>query len=181
MRLRDVYLKEDSRWKDVLSALKREMHSLEWLSLRRIGYGGPEELNGGGAEVPDEPDLDSSTDESIEQSDEEDTDVPVAGPSDSHRTNGHAHSNDHDDSEEHLSSDEDGDDDGPEAHETEFPRTILTQSMPALRPTGNGANGASHDTEIDLEDDGRLITRQKRKQWEEWVVGKKRGARVVHQ
>jgi hypothetical protein len=169
LRLRDVFLKGDSRWKDVLTTLRGDMEFLEWLSLRRIGYDGPDEIfiNGGGAEVPDELNLDSdSTDESEEQTDEENDDSPEAGPSNSHQVNGHSHVDD--DSEGHRSSDED--EDGPEANETDFPRNLLTQDRPNGNARPNGVEKLAPDPEVDLEDDGRSVSRQKRKEWEDFVV-----------
>jgi len=38
LRLRDVLLKEDSRWKDVLPHIRDNLTRLKWCSLRRIGY-----------------------------------------------------------------------------------------------------------------------------------------------
>jgi hypothetical protein len=169
LRLRDVFLKGDSRWKDVLTTLRGDMEFLEWLSLRRIGYDGPDEIfiNGGGAEVPDELNLDSdSTDESEEQTDEENDDVPEASPSNSHQINGHSHADD--DSEGHRSSDDD--EDGPEANETDFPRNLLTQDRPNGSARPNGVEKLAPDPEVDLEDDGRSVSRQKRKEWEDFVV-----------
>ena len=57
LRLRDVLLKDGSRWKDVLAFLRREMIRLDWVSLRRIGYTAnfDEQLARLGAEVPDDP------------------------------------------------------------------------------------------------------------------------------
>lgn len=38
LRLRDVLLKDGSRWKDVLAYLRDDMKKLDWVSLRRIDY-----------------------------------------------------------------------------------------------------------------------------------------------
>ncbi|KAI9834661.1 MAG: hypothetical protein M1826_000063 [Phylliscum demangeonii] len=38
LRLRDVLLKDGSRWKSVLGMVRRESEVLDWVSLRRIGY-----------------------------------------------------------------------------------------------------------------------------------------------
>lgn len=69
LRLRDVLLKDGSRWKDVLAFLRREMIRLDWVSLRRIGYATnfDEQLARLGAEVPDDPPGGAS--ESDEESD----------------------------------------------------------------------------------------------------------------
>ena len=173
LRLRDVFLKGDSKWKDVLTTLRSEMEFLEWLSLRRIGYDGPDEIfiNGGGAEVPDELNLNSdSTDESDEQTDDEhNDDAPEAGPSTIPHTNGHSHADDN--SEAHESSDDD--ENGPEANETEFPRDVLVQHRPNGNVRPNGVEKQPPDPEVNLEDDGRSVSRQQRKSWEEYVVGGK--------
>lgn len=146
------------------------MKVLEWISLRRIGYDQPDEifLNGGGAEVPDELDLDSdSTDESETQTDDEHTnDVAGIGPSNLHHTNGHSHADD--DWEERRASDDE--DNGPEANENDFPRNVLIQDQPNGRLISNGMNKKVIEPEVDLEDDGELVTRQQRKSWEAFVV-----------
>ena len=69
LRLRDVLLKDGSRWKDILDFLRREMIRLDWVSLRRIGYAAnfDEQLARLGAEVPDDPPGGAS--ESDEESD----------------------------------------------------------------------------------------------------------------
>jgi hypothetical protein len=114
--------------------------------------------------------LDSdSTDESEEQTDEDDVDAPEAGPSTLPQTNGQSHSDD--DSEAHESSDDD--ENGPEANETDFPQDVLVQHRPNGHTRPHGVEKQPPDPEIDLEDDGRLVSRQQRKSWEEYVVGGK--------
>jgi len=66
LRLRDVLLKDGSRWKDVLAFLRDEMVRLDWVSLRRIDYEKhffdqwvlgaevPDDPPGGGSESDDE-------------------------------------------------------------------------------------------------------------------------------
>jgi hypothetical protein len=70
LRLRDVLLKEGSRWKDVLPLLKNTMTRLEWCSLRRVGYAAhfDELWASQGAEIPDLP-LGGTSDSSDESSD----------------------------------------------------------------------------------------------------------------
>ena len=54
LRLRDVLLTGDSRWKDVLACLREEMTLLDWVSLRRIGYAATfDEVDAQAMEVPD--------------------------------------------------------------------------------------------------------------------------------
>jgi hypothetical protein len=70
LRLRDVVLKDGSRWKDVLAFLRDDMKKLDWVSLRRIDYERHfDESRTLGAEIPDEVGSDSSDED-------EDWDVP---------------------------------------------------------------------------------------------------------
>jgi hypothetical protein len=82
LRLRDVLLKEGSRWKDVLPHLKDNMTRLEWCSLRRIGYAAHfDDLSAAqGAEIPDDP-L-GGTSESSESSDADSDDMQTDQQSD---------------------------------------------------------------------------------------------------
>ena len=78
LRLRDVLLKEESRWKDVLPHLKNYMTRLEWCSLRRIGYAAhfDEMTAAQGAEIPDIDDpLGGTSDSSGESSDADSDDM----------------------------------------------------------------------------------------------------------
>jgi hypothetical protein len=142
------------------------MEVLEWLSLRRVGYdnGADEMINGGGMEVSDDSRLDSSTDEHEGPSDDDVNDLPEAGPSQNH-ANGHSGVND--DSDGHHSSDED---DGPTADETEFPRAILSQQDSTPNRRSAGVNETFSNAEVNLEDNGKPVSRQQQKRWEEWVV-----------
>jgi hypothetical protein len=55
LRLRDVLLKDGSRWKDVLAFLRDNMAKMDWVSLRRIDYEKHfDESRILGAEIPDE-------------------------------------------------------------------------------------------------------------------------------
>ena len=55
LRLRDVLLKDGSRWKDVLTFLRENMTKMDWVSLRRIDYEKHfDESRVLGAEIPDE-------------------------------------------------------------------------------------------------------------------------------
>lgn len=167
-------MKEESHWKDVLMALKVEMEVLEWLSLRRIGYHHPDEMmEGEGAEVPDDTDepedadLSTGTEESDEQSDNDHASIP--GPS-TQQVNGHF--NGSYDSDEHHSSDDE--EHGPAANATDFPRAILRQDVPTGNTRPNGVQRTVVDLDFDLDDNGRFISLQQRKTWEEWVVRHRR-------
>lgn len=108
---------------------------------------------------------DSNTDESEELSDGESSDLPEAGPSENH-TNGHYHADD--DFEDHHSSD-DGED-GPAANETEFPHELLRQEDLNLNRRNRARDENLFHTDVNLEDDGKSVSRQQWKMWEEWVV-----------
>lgn len=168
LRLRCVYLKEGSMWKDVLGALRSSMHRLEWVSLRSIDYARQfdDQWLVGGAEVPDDP----PPGESDSETTTEDEDESMVGPSTwnhGHGVNGNAGS---DDDDAHSGNEADSDDEhGPEAHEMEFP-PLNSPDTPASAPWCS-CNGTGHlDSADDLGDDGSSPTRVKRKAWEKWVV-----------
>jgi hypothetical protein len=173
LRLRDVHLKEGSMWKDVLGSLKYSLSRLRWISLRRIGYVPTmEDMENGGAEVPD--DQPWALSESETDSDDEDG---APGPSDPTRrihreaeaTNGHQ-------SNGRLSSDEDSDSESEhefESHATDFPNLDSpTTQTPAPYEEDIWADNQLFPD--DLDDDGRSISNAKRKIWEQWVVGRRR-------
>jgi hypothetical protein len=164
LRLRDVLMKEPDRWKDVLLRLKAEMEYLEWLSLRRIGYAETDEImNGGGAEVPDDTNLSSSTEDSDYD------EPPEAGPS-NQQTNGYHDADD--ESDAHHGSDDD--EDGPGANETDFPPGVLAEAEHNEHNRVDEIEKFELDDDVDLDDNGRYISRQKAKTWEEWVAKHRR-------
>lgn len=109
LRLRDVLLKDGSRWQDVLGFLRSEVPHLEWVSLRRIGYAKTfdEQWAARGAEIPDDPPGGAPSD-----SDEEDMmEIGIESSDDDNDTDDDTsdeHSNDSDDTDE--------DDDSPGPH-----------------------------------------------------------------
>ena len=166
-------------WKDVLGTLRSEMHRIMWVSLRRIGYVHHfEEINGGGAEVPDDSMLGISTSESDEggdvgddESDDEANDrhmeEPVAGPSNyNHHVNGNVAT------DEDFDRDTNSDDDehGPEAHENDFP-DLHSPESPTRAPWSNNHERSFPDSAEDLGDDGYSVSYLQRKTWEKWVIG----------
>lgn len=162
LRLRDVYLKEGSMWKEVLGKLRDSMHRLEWVSLRRIGYAQlfDDLWRFAGGEIPDDPAPGLSDSES-----DEDENEPLAGSS-SFQSHANGHFSDYDDSDSNSDSD---DERGPDANEMEFP-DLNSPATPASAPWCN-CNGHSYtDTAEDLGDDGGPINNSKRKAWEQWVV-----------
>ena len=171
LRLRDIHLNEGSMWRDVLGTLRSRMLNLEWVSLRRIGYmRGFEEMNGEGAEIPDDPMFGISTSGSDEGDDESEggtgeEHMPGAnnlgdqlngGFSEGEDSDGHAHSDD----DEH----------GPEANATEFPDLNPIDS-PTVATWPNGTHRSFPDSVEDLGDNGYSVSYRQRKAWEKWVVG----------
>ncbi|KAF2867240.1 hypothetical protein BDV95DRAFT_631345 [Massariosphaeria phaeospora] len=166
LRLRDVMLKDGSRWKDVLAYLRNEMIRLDWVSLRRIDYERHfDEQWVLGAEVPDDPPIGSDSDDESDDwephdDDADEDDVP-------NHQNHHA---DDEDSEPSLDvSDSEAETDEPEqGGDIHFPP--LSPDTPASIPWCN-CNGHDDTTEV-LMDDGVAVTYSQRKFWERWVVGR---------
>ncbi|KAK3691298.1 hypothetical protein LTR37_018743 [Vermiconidia calcicola] len=195
LRLRDVRLKEGSMWKDVLGTLKGSMHRLKWVSLRRIGYVARfEEINGGGAEVPDDQPWalsDSSDSENIGNGPrgEEDhytgssdfnghangslnTSEPwvVAGPS-----NFMQHCNGHPTAEELSATSDDTDEEHePESIDTDFPN-LDSPTTSAPPPWPEHHEISLHDSAEDIDDNGSSVSNVQRKAWERWVVRRNSG------
>lgn len=165
LRLRDVLLKDGSRWKDVLAFLRDDMTRLDWVSLRRIDYTQHfDEQWTLGAEVPDDPLVGSdSSDESEDwdryEDDQEDIPDDILDTGD-----------DADGSDGSLAdSDSDADTDEPEQGGIlHFPP--LSPATPASVPWCN-CNGHMDSVDV-LGDDGIMVTNQQRKFWEKWVVRK---------
>lgn len=163
LRLRDVLLKNGSRWQDVLAFLRADMPRLDWVSLRRIDY----EKNFDeqwimGVEVPDDQfsASDSSSDgysDGFDSHGEDDDDNHV-----------HPVHHDHDDQESLDSFDEDSDVDEPEqGGDLHFP------PMSPDTPTSAPWCSCSHTDSVEiLNDNGIMVTNPQRKFWEKWVVRK---------
>ena len=156
LRLRDVLLKEESVWKDVLFMLRMEMEQLDWVSLRRIDYSKHfdeiSELAGQSIEVLDDPPASGS------ESDEED-EFP-----------NHFNDMDLDDESEGNDSDEVSNadtDHGPDANEF-----ALSPDTPTSMPFCTCSRSAYPTSSDDLGDNGRFVTYQQRKMWEKWVCGR---------
>ena len=148
------------------------MHRLEWLSLRRIGYTRQfEDMNGAGAEVPDDATLGISTSESegeYDGDDTEDGDEPVLGPSNwNHHVNGSMSVDE--DSDDHTDSDDD--EHGPEANDTEFP-DLNSPDSPTAPPWTNGTRQSLQESAEELGDNGYSVSYRQRKAWERWAVGR---------
>ena len=150
LRLRDVLLKEDSMWKEVLHVLRSDMDQLDWVSLRRIDYSNHfDDIWEGSMEVPDDIALGSS------DSDEED-DFPA-----------HLSDADFDADSDVESERSDADTDhGPEANEL-----ALSPDTPASLPFCTCWNGSHALSADDLGDNGHFVTYPQRKMWEKWAIG----------
>lgn len=165
LRLRDVHLKDGSMWKEILPVLRNEMHRLEWVSLRRIGYAPAQSFHGGpGAEIPDLPFnvmLDSDS------SDDEEDGLPPTGFVGAHA--GHQHD---------LHELEDPEDDGDDEHSLasdldddsrmDFPD--LDPDTPVTAPWCDCSGRAHLESAEDLGDDGTRPDNATRKKWEKWVL-----------
>ena len=151
LRLRDVLLKENSMWKDVLQVLHTEMDQLDWVSLRRIDYSSHfDESWEGSMEVPDDIAFGSS------DSDEED-DFPAR------LSDGDIDDDSDYDSDENSNADTDN---GPNANELALSPDTLA-SLPFCT-CSNGTHALSAD---DLGDNGHSVTYSQRKMWEKWAIG----------
>ncbi|KAI9889094.1 MAG: hypothetical protein M1814_005818 [Vezdaea aestivalis] len=167
LRLRDVLLTEESLWKDVLDSLREEMEELRWVSLRRIGYASFFEDNAAGAMeigdwiASDESDVEDGFTDQFSSSD---------SPGD----------DESDDADDDTASE--GDEHGPLAYQLAILSTDATSSLAAPdTPTSapwctcsskNREGWCNTLTKDDLGDDGRLVSVEQRKRWEQWVVGR---------
>lgn len=164
LRLRDVLLKEGSRWSHVLESLRDNMTRLDWVSLRRVDY--EKHFNEQlilGAEVPDDPLGSDSSSESDDwdYNDEDEQDDGLDGFDDIHEADGSDASV--------ADSDSDAGSDEPEqGGALHFPP--LSPDTPASVPWCN-CNGHMDSVDV-LGDDGIMVTNQQRKFWEKWVVRK---------
>jgi hypothetical protein len=178
LRLRDVLLKEGSRWKDVLEFLRKNMIRLDWVSLRRIGYAAQfdEQWANTGAEIPDDPPGGYSSESEIDFDDGHDNysdHGDNAGPSNEAFTDGHTSS---DTSSIHSYStqpeEQSDDEDRVAGDQVELPQ--LTPDTPTSAPWRNGPKSIDTDIETaeDLGDNGYFVSNTTRKTWERWVVGR---------
>lgn len=164
LRLRDVLLKEGSRWKDVLSSLRDNMTRLDWVSLRRIDYEKHfDEQWTLGAEVPDDPLVGSDSSDEDDWYDEHEDDLM-----DSSDTFPDAeHDFDGSDGSVADSFSDAGTDEPEQGGTLHFP------PMPDTPASVIWCNCNGHMDSVDvLQDDGIMVTNQQRKFWEKWVVRK---------
>ncbi|KAH7073398.1 hypothetical protein FB567DRAFT_199511 [Paraphoma chrysanthemicola] len=158
LRLRDVLLKDGSRWKDVLAMLRDDMAKLDWVSLRRIDYEKHfDESRILGAEIPDEPLVGSdSSDESDDWDPLDDEDAI------NHYADTEADGSDGSVADSDLGSDA-------ETDEPEQGGILHFPPMSPNTPASVFCNGHMDGVEA-LNDDGVMVTYHQRKFWEKWVV-----------
>lgn len=160
LRLRDVLLKDGSRWRDVLEFLREDMIRLDWVSLRRIDYENHfEEQRIVGAEIPDEPFMgsDSSDAESEDwEHGREDEDYPAQDADD--------------DVNESDDSGRDSDSDAGSAVPEQGGDVHLPPISPDTPASVPWCNCSNHDSVEALNDDGISVSYTQRKFWEKWVV-----------
>ena len=189
LRLRDVLLRDGSRWVDVLTTLRGEMERLEWVSLRRIDYSDHfDALWAGSMEVPDHPpgngsDSDDEDDDGFHAHVDPPTDLPALNHHHHHppdATDGAPPSvpSDDDDSDwdasssAGLASNADTDH-GPGANALPLsPDTPPSAVPPCTCASSSGGGGGAMADATDLGDDGRSVAYAQRKFWEKWVVGR---------
>lgn len=167
LRLRDVLLKEGSRWKDVLAFLRDDMARLDWVSLRRIDY--EKHFDDQwvlGAEVPDDPPGGGS------DSDDESAEWGHHGESEEDTYSNHLDNAEDDFSDgTHSEADSNASDEPEQGGNMDFP--LLSPDTPASVPWCN-CNGHTSCPESadELGDDGVAVSHSQRKIWEKWVVRK---------
>ncbi|KAH9863260.1 hypothetical protein IAQ61_009537 [Plenodomus lingam] len=170
-RLRDVILRDGSRWTDVLTALRDNMARLDWVSLRRIDYEKhfDEQWTTGGVEVPDDPLVGSDSSDEDEWDHYEDHDDDDDDDDDAEHSLNTSHNHDVEASDGSVAdSFSDAGTDEPEQGGTlHFP------PMPDTPASVTWCNCNGHMDSVDvLQDDGIMVTNQQRKFWEKWVVRK---------
>ncbi|KAF2007385.1 hypothetical protein P154DRAFT_541556 [Amniculicola lignicola CBS 123094] len=164
LRLRDVFLKDGSRWKDVLAFLRNDMLRIDWVSLRRVDYEKHfDEQTVQGVEVPD--DLQGS--DSDNESDSDEWDPPDDADDDDLQHNGYPDGGS--DASIDDSDSDTGTEEPQEGGHIDFPP--LSPDTPASVPWCNCNGRSSHADSIDaLADDGLAVSYAQRKFWEKWVV-----------
>jgi hypothetical protein len=164
LRLRDVLLKDGSRWNEVLPELRSNLTRLDWVSLRRIDYATHfDEQWSLGAEVPDDPLVGS---DSSDESDDWEYEGELEDLSDDHGS----HSGHDPDGSDGSIADSDSD---AETDEPEQGGTIHFPPMPDTPASIIWCNCDGHMDSVEaLGDDGIMVTNQQRKFWEKWVIRK---------
>ncbi|KAK8214064.1 hypothetical protein IWZ01DRAFT_433113 [Phyllosticta capitalensis] len=160
LRLRDVLLKDGSKWKDVLAFLREDMYRLDWVSLRRIGYAKQfdEQWAVAGAEVPDDPPGGAS-----ESDDESDWDPHANADQDDGSLDSLG-----DDSSIESDNELSDDDNGPEEEGMDFP--MISPDTPSSVPWCNCGRNTFLESPEALGDNGFIVSNPQRKIWEKWVV-----------
>ncbi|KAF2709724.1 hypothetical protein K504DRAFT_378418 [Pleomassaria siparia CBS 279.74] len=160
LRLRDVVLKEGSRWQDILAFLRNDMKRLDWVSLRRIDYEKHfDEQVVLGAEVPDDYNGSDSDDESDEW--------------DPHGEEEDEFHNNYVDNEDSEGSVEDSDSDAGSDEPEQGGNLHFPPLSPDTPASMTWCNCSAHADSADaLGDTGLAVSIPQRKFWEKWVVRK---------
>jgi hypothetical protein len=177
LRLRDVYLRDGSLWKDVLTVLRNELTRLQWVSLRRIGYLPFQLPQGLGSEIPDDflaGRLDSD-DDNLDDDDSSDNDDDDENEMETDTGTG-VHPGAAlfaDDSESQSPSDDEHDEDDDNDNDNnrlDFP-SLDTDEATSLDLLCN-CDGQGHLESVEsLSDDGTTQPDSTtRKKWEKWVL-----------
>lgn len=162
LRLRDVFLKDGSRWQDVLAFLRADMMRLDWVSLRRIDYENnfDRQREVLGVEIPDDHFLGSDSSDGYSD---------VLDPLDDEE-DGMQFS--HQDDEESVGSLGDSDSD----IGTDEPEQGGNLHLPPMSPDTPASvpccNCNFTDSVEVLGDNGVMVSPMQRKFWEQWVVRK---------
>lgn len=169
LRLRDVLLTEDSMWKDVLHYL-RPIKNLKWVSLRRIGYTSLFDAQPTGGEIQDDwpGGYVSDSDDESDEDDEGATNGNVNGDVNGHLVGQYSDADtigSESDGEEEISDDERG----PHADEMDFTQLHSGISTSLIRRDLKLRLDELESME-DLGDNGREVSRDMRKLWEQWVI-----------
>lgn len=176
LRLRDVLLKEGSKWKDVLAMLRVEMEMLDWVSLRRAGYAAHfDEHVAGTIELHNEDHHEippSDSDDEWEENAGHHNQMDQDGNEDNDGSSGSESGNEDDDDDD--ASGDNGDesevnseasDHGPEAND-------LGLDTPVSAPYCTCGRVGWSDDPDDLGDNGINVSYTQRKMWEQWVIGR---------
>jgi hypothetical protein len=191
IRLRDVRLNEGSRWVEVLRVLRLELLSLNWVSLRKVGYSAEEEL--GGMYVPDQQDDDDDSDgsnwgvgdgasENFDDGEEEDEDEDASLDENGDHEEEHgdesgdsAHASVAGDSELGTSVNDLAIDDQTMLHHSTAPSDIMAEDETAHHkssspPQCQCGNGFSWEALVD--DGAPRVPKWQWKWWEKWAINR---------
>lgn len=172
LRLHGVLLKDGSVWRDVLKVLRREMQSLQWLSLSKADYATHFDQNAALMDVTEDSDI-GPADDDDDSSSEGDLDDDMIdhfygeGEASEPGDDDHQYESSSSDDEARPDSDTDSVSDlDPAAHAF----TMHVEAPDYEHVCTCSLFGHLEDVD-DLGDNGTYVTPRQRKLWESWVVG----------